>query len=652
MDAIEGTFEGSMTGRVIGPYRLAEELGRGGMGVVYKGVRVDGEFEQTVAVKLIKRGMDTDTILKRFRRERQITAALNHPNIAYFYGGGSTDDGLPYFIMEYISGRPLYDYCDEKRLTVRERLQLFRQICYAVAAAHELRVIHRDLKPSNILVKDDGKPKLLDFGIAKVLDPGLVTTDVDPTATQMRVMTPEYASPEQINGEEVDTASDIYSLGVILYELLTGHRPYTLKRRSADDAARVIREEFPTNPSGSLTREDSLLPSSGGTGSIDAVLEARKTSLEGLRRELAGDLDRIVLKALRKKPGERYATAVALADDIGNFLSGQPVDAEFFVPPPPSRGRSSDVLSIAILPLKILDSRPGDTGDEFLGIGLADALITRLSGVQRLVVRPTSSILPFVGVPADEAGRRLDVDYALDGSVRIIEGRIRVSVQLLKVDENSTLWARAFDENTTDVLELEDDLAAQVATALIPQLSGEERRRLDRRGTNKPAAYEAYLRGRYFWSKFTAHDLLKAVAAFEQAVEIDPDYPQPYIGLADYWVWSAIFGEVPSKEGFAKAIKAASRALEIDDSLGEAYAVLAFSIFLSKWDWQEAERLVERAIELNPNSAFAHECRSNFLTAQGRFEEGIAEIILAEELDPQSPRAKVMTGWTLYQARR
>jgi serine/threonine protein kinase len=247
-----------IVGRRIGVYLLQEEVGHGGMGTVYRAERADGEFRQTVAVKLIKRGMDTDLILKRFRRERQILAALNHPNIAYFLGGGSTDDGRPYFVMEYIEGQPLYGYCDEKRLTTSQRLKIFREICFAVNAAHQLKVIHRDLKPSNVLVKIDGKPKLLDFGIAKVLDPDLMATDIEPTATQMRAMTPEYASPEQISGDEIDRASDIYSLGVILYELLTGHRPYSLQRRVPDEDARIIREEEPTNPSGSLTSDENL----------------------------------------------------------------------------------------------------------------------------------------------------------------------------------------------------------------------------------------------------------------------------------------------------------------------------------------------------------------------------------------------------------
>lgn len=640
-----------MIGKRVGVYRLDEEVGRGGMGVVYRASRIDGEFDQTVAIKLIKRGMDTDQILQRFRRERQITAALSHPNIAYFFGGGSTDDGLPYFVMEFVKGQPLYKYCDENRLDVKTRLQIFRQICWAVKAAHELKIIHRDLKPSNISVNEDGKPKLLDFGIAKVLNPDLMADDDLPTATQMRVMTPEYASPEQISGEKVDVESDIYSLGVILYELLTGRRPYKIRRQIPDEVARVIREEPPTNPSGSLTRDDNLVPMNGDGVSLESVLNARNASFESLRRELSGDLDKIILKTLRKNPAERYQSAAALADDITNFLEGRPVNAEAFTQTT-TLSRPPGKLSLAILPFRVLGSvSVGDTGEEFLGIGLADALISRLSGVTRLVVRPTSSIIPFGDSNPFKAAQQLGVEFVLDGNVRIAGGRIRVSVQLYSAADDSTVWAKAFDEQLTDVLELEDSLSKQVTGALLPRLTGEEQRRLAKRGTNKPSAYEAYMRGRYFWSRFTDEYLRKAVKEFETAIEIDPDYALPYIGLADYYVWSAIFGEIPSKVGFPKATEAARQALEIDDSLGEAYAVLAFSIFLSEWNWSDAEFLVKRALELSPNYFFAHECYSNFLIAQGRFDEGIAEIRRAEELDPVSPRSILMTAWSLYQTR-
>ena len=657
MDHADGAFgaeENSMIGRRIGAYRLEEEIGRGGMGAVYRAVRVDGEFDQTVAVKLIKRGMDTDMILRRFRRERQILASLNHPNVAYFLGGGSTEDGLPYFVMEYIDGLPLYKFCNINKLSLRERLVIFRQVCWAVAAAHEAQIIHRDLKPSNIMVKDDRKPKLLDFGIAKMLDPDLSATDGEPTATQMRAMTPEYASPEQISGDTVGPASDIYSLGVILYELLSGHRPYRLRRSLPEEVSRIIREEMPTNPSGTITSDHDLVPDNGSEMTIDRVYEGRNATPETLRRELIGDLDKVVLKALRKDPADRYRTVMDFADDITNYLDGRPVNAEYFVTRASLTGvRKPDARSIAILPFRVLAGQSTtDTGSEFVGIGMADALISRLSGIPRIVVRPTTSVLPFADTTPFSAAKQLRTDFVLDGNVRIIGGRIRISVQLYDAANDTTVWAKAFDKDVGDVLELEDSLAEQVSVSLLPRLSPEERDRIARRGTNKPEAYEAYLRGRYFWSRFSDEGLLKAVAEFQKAIAIDPNYAHPYIGLADFYVWSAIFGEIPSTEGFPKAIEAARKALEVNDSMGEAYAALAFCVFLYDWNWADAEYLVKRSLELSPNYPLAHEYYSNFLVAQGRFDEGIKEILKAEELDPVSPRAIMMTAWTYYQCRR
>lgn len=643
-----------MIGRRVGAYRLEEEVGRGGMGVVYRAERIDGEFDQTVAIKLIKRGMDTDLILRRFRRERQITAVLNHPNIAYFLGGGSTEDGLPYFVMEFIVGKPLYQFCDERRLTIRERLAIFRGICWAVDAAHELQIIHRDLKPSNIMVNDDGKPKLLDFGIAKVLDPTLMDTEGEPTATQLRVMTPEYASPEQLRGEAVGTHSDVYSLGVILYELLTGHRPYEFKRNVPDDLALAVRERTPTIPSGSLSREATVLPMyEEGPHTLETIFHSRGASLESLRSELRGSLDRIVLKTLRKDPQERYSTVADLAEDITNFLEGRPINAESFDSAAAEFASTGSRTSLAILPFSLIGGEhTSETGEQFFGVGLADALVTRLSGLGRIVVRPTSSVLPFADADPREAGEQLGVDYVLTGSVRSSGERIRVSVQLLDVQKNAASWARVLDEDLHDLVELEESIAEQVADSVLPELTRDERKRLERRTTDKPDAYRAYLRGRYFWSRFTDVYLLKAVDAFKEAVALDPDFPLPYIGLADYYVWSSIFGEIPTKEGFSEAQLALRRALEIDDSLSEAYAVLAFTALFYDWNWIEAERLVKQAIELNPNLAFAHECYSNILSTQGRFDEAIIEIRLAEQLDPMSPRAILMTSWTLYQARR
>lgn len=640
-------------GTRLGAYRITREIGRGGMGAVYEAERADGEFHMRVAIKIVKRGMDTDLILQRFRRERQILALLNHPNIASFLGGGSTDSGLPYFVMEYIDGRPLYRYCDENQLPVEDRLKIFRQVCSAVAAAHQIQIVHRDLKPSNILVKDTGEPKLLDFGIAKVLDPLIMATDIDPTATQMRLMTPEYASPEQIAGQAVGPSSDVYSLGVILFELLTGHRPYQLSRQNPIDAARVIREEMPSRPSECLTGGDALVPVSlSQLTTVEYVFASRSATAAELRNKLAGDLDRIVLKTISKRPEDRYDTVAALAEDITNYLEDRPVSARNFI--------SSGLLnladhrhSIAIMPFKMIGI--GDaksTDDIFLGIGLADALVSRLSGVRRLIVRPTSSVFPFAEESPITAGEKIGVDFVLEGSIRRIGERIRVTAQLLSVAEGSTRWAEKFDEKVTDVLELEDSISDRVANVLLPHLTGDERRRLEKRGTNNNDAYQAYLRGRYFVNQFTGDALPKAVEAFQEAVALDPDYALAHVGIADFYIWSAIFGMMPSAEAFPEGLRSALRALEIDDSLGEAFALLAFVTLIYDRNWGRAELFAKRSIDLNSNYFFAHESYANLLCSQGRFDEALLGMRRAEELDPFSPRTKVMLSWMLYQARR
>ncbi len=300
----EATSE--LAGEQLGSYRILREIGRGGLGVVYLAQRADETYRKEVAIKLIRRGLDTEDILRRFRNERQILAQLDHPNIARLIDGGTTADGLPYFVMEYVPGRTLLEFCDARQLDTTARLQLFRQVCAAISYAHQNLVIHRDLKPSNILVTEDGGPKLLDFGIAKLL-----TSDeqaLTQTIQGLGVMTPEYASPEQVKGGRITTSSDVYSLGVVLYELLTGQKPYRLTSRSAEEIARAITGQVPERPSTVVSHE---------TGSL-----GRREN-----RALRGDLDRIVLMALRKEPERRYSSAAALSDDIERHLTGLPVVA-------------------------------------------------------------------------------------------------------------------------------------------------------------------------------------------------------------------------------------------------------------------------------------------------------------------------------------
>jgi non-specific serine/threonine protein kinase/serine/threonine-protein kinase len=311
----------SIVGRRVGPYLVVEEIGRGGMGAVYLARRADDQYESLVAVKVIKRGMDTDAVVRRFRNERQILATLGHPNIARLLDGGTTEDGRPYFVMEYVEGRPLTEYCDAKKLSVEGRLRLFLKVCSAVSYAHRNLVVHRDIKPGNILVSEEGEPKLLDFGIARLLDDA--DAEGNATATLLRAMTPEYASPEQVRGEPVTTATDVYSLGVLLYELLTGELPYRLKRRTADEITRAIREQEPTKPS---TRVAQSVPRAEESGEAsESGVQARAATRNP--KLLRGDLDNIALMALRKEPQLRYASVEQFAEDIDLHLEGLPVRA-------------------------------------------------------------------------------------------------------------------------------------------------------------------------------------------------------------------------------------------------------------------------------------------------------------------------------------
>ncbi|MGH7557355.1 MAG: serine/threonine protein kinase [Gemmatimonadota bacterium] len=314
--------ESSMTGRRIGPYVLDEEIGRGGMGAVYRAARVEGEFDQVVAIKILPLGFGRSTILNRFRAERQILARLDHPNIARLLDGGTTHEGLSYFVMEFIEGRRIDRYADEQRLSIEQRLELFLTVCSAVQSAHQSLVVHRDLKPSNILVTIDGTPKLLDFGIAKVLDP-LSADEAELTMTTMRALTPDYASPEHIRGDPVTTASDVYSLGVILYHLLTGRRPYHLTGQAPSKVEQTLERRVPVRPSLTVSS-----PSRDEDDPDPVELAFRRgMTPDRLRRRLSGDLDNIVLMALRKEPERRYGSADRFADDIRLHLDGHPVSA-------------------------------------------------------------------------------------------------------------------------------------------------------------------------------------------------------------------------------------------------------------------------------------------------------------------------------------
>jgi serine/threonine protein kinase/Tfp pilus assembly protein PilF len=655
---------GAVVGTRIGAYRIVQEIGRGGMGAAYLATRDDQAYDKRVAVKLIKRGMDTDAILRRFRHERQILAHLEHPNIVMLLDGGTTSDGLPYFVMEYVDGQPIDKYCDSHALPIATRLKLFQAVCAAVHHAHERRIVHRDLKPNNILVTSAGVPKLLDFGIAKMLEAEPGPRTEEPTLAA-RAMTPQYASPEQIRGEALTRATDIYSLGVLLYVLLTGRMPYSLERRSAAEAERVICDEVPSRPS---------------TAVDAAASRSRGESHKSVARQFAGNLDAIVMTALSKLPANRYATAKALADDIQHYLDGLPLAVARRGLPVRTKVRrvllAAAILVLATMTGSLLLDRPseptvaavgpksiavlpllntsGDVELDYLADGVTEGIITRLSRAPQLKVIARNSIYRYKGVSVDPllAARELGVEAVLSGRVTPRGDRMALTAELIDARDGRRLWGDSYERPVGGLQALQTELAQEIATGLRLQLSHPERARVAQIETRSSDAYQLYLKGRYFWNKRTSAGLHTSVKYFSEAVQKDPRFAVAYAGLADSYGLLTEYHALPAEQTYPEATRAVTRALEISDELAEAHTSLAYIKHFYEWDWPAAEREFLRALDLNPNYATAHQWYAEYLSSRGRPDEALAEIAKAKDLDPLSLIVQVVEAQILYMAGR
>ena len=615
IDNPTGAADDPMIGQRLGAYQLVKEIGRGGMGAVYLAIRADNEFRKRVAIKLIRGGMESDFVIKRFRHERQILARLEHPNIARLIDGGTTPAGLPYFVMEYAEGEPLTRYCESRSLPTQQRLEIFLRACSAVHYAHRRMIIHRDLKPGNILVKEDGTPKLLDFGIAKLMDPDTSDNQAETTLAGYRIVTPAYASPEQMRGEPATVRSDIYALGVILFELVTGKRP------------------------SSKPGEDPLsLPASAGGDD-----ESTRLLIQHLRT--------VVHRAVQPDPNERYESVETFTADIRRCMEGIAI---------PNYASAATVMeaisgpspgSVAVLPFKLLGT--DSTSDGYLGLGITDALITKLSNVGRISVRSTSAVMKYASLTDPiAAGRELAVEFVLEGRVQKLGDRVRVTVQLVQVQTGNPVWAASFDEHFEDLLRVEDSISEQVAQALVPQLTGEERESLARAGTASAKAHQSYLRGRWHWNKNTEESLAQALVCFMQAIAEDPHYARAHAGVADYYVQLGIRGGLPPSESFAAAKQSAHKALEIDPSLAEAHASLGFAVWAHESDAAMAAHHFQLAIALNPDYAPAHHWLGLLNSSRGRADMAIACIERARKLDPNRAILSADLALCYYHARR
>lgn len=656
------------SGERLGAYRLLRRLEQGGMGTVYLAERADEEYCKQVAVKLLHNPLVTQEERQRFRTERQILANLEHPNIARLIDGGTRTDGSPYLVMEYIDGQPIDRYCNERRLSIAERLELFRQVCLAVDYAHRQRVVHRDLKPGNVLVTADGTPKLLDFGIAKLLDSPPAAQVYPLTRPWGRRLTPEYASPEQLSGGTITVASDVYALGVILYELITGARPHPLAGLDPDQTARIVCESDPLSPSRVLSRRGRH------DADVTRLAAERRTQPTTLTRSLRGDLDNIVLKALRREPSLRYASAAELAQDVARYLGGEPVLARgagpvyrlarfarrhrwrllsggalltafaavmFYLHAVAETGHrvpalSATQASIAVLPFA---NESGDPEQEPLADGVTDDIITELAKVPDLVVIARDSSFFYKGRSQDfrELARKLDVRYFLEGSVRRAANQVRINTQLIDASNGERLWAERYDGDLGDIFSLPDRITQGVVSALTLKLTPAEHVGVAPRDTRSLKAYEQFLRGQQHFYRYSQQDNQIAKRYYEQALAEDPKFAKAYIMLARALMFDVQNGWSTTPERtLDRVLKLAERGIALDASIPEAYFVTGLA-YRAMNEYDKALREAERAIALDPNYANAHVLAATLLYYTGRPAEGLERMKLAIRLHPLYP---------------
>ena len=673
--------EDPMVGRHLGAYKLVRRVGQGGMAAVFLAVRADDEYRKQVAIKLVPPGLDSGELLSRFRNERQTLAGLDHPNIVRLLDGGSTSEGVPFLVMDYVEGSPIDEYCDQYKLSVDERLHLFCKVCDAMQYAHHKLVVHRDLKPSNILVVADGTPKLLDFGIAKVLNPHSSSQNLQLTQAGTRCMTPAYASPEQILGKPVSPATDIYSLGVVLYELLTGHRPYRLKEHTPAEMERAICEQEPETPSTVISRVESETSSDGRpiTKTPELVSQTREGQPDKLRRRLRGDLDNIVLKSLQKEPQRRYESVEEFSQDIGRHLQHLPVKARQstlvyrvskFVQRRKTEAMAvlasvtaiaallfafnivglrdrflegastTRIRSLAVLPLANLS---GDAAQDYFSDGMTDALITDLSKIAslRVISRTSTTRYKKTEKPIPQIARELNVDGIIEGTVQRSGDRVRITAQLIYGPSDKHIWANTFERDMQDVFTLERDVTQEIARQIQARLTEPNQAPPAQPRPINLKALDAYLQGKYYLNREGRgsgdEEKRKAQEYFQQAMDADPGFVPAYIGM----VRAHDDLLLPSNNDFTIRRTAAEKAVALDPSSSDAHLALGVVRMVDEWDWPRAEEELRRAIALNPNSADAHTVLGAFLDFMGRMDESWKEFQIAQELDPNNDHLSV-----------
>ena len=656
-----------MIGLTVSHYRILEKLGGGGMGVVYKAE--DLRLGRHVSLKFLPEQLSRDPLaIERFQREARAASSLNHPHICTIYDVDQYD-GQNFIVMEFLEGHTLKNRITGRPIELERVPEYGHQMADALEAAHAKAIIHRDIKPANIFITNRGQVKLLDFGLAKLLPErraanrarhgpatfSATTQDGHLTSDGVALGTVAYMSPEQVRGQELDERTDLFSLGLVLYEMATGQRAFT------------------GNTSGVL---------------FDAILNRAPTPAARLNPAIPVQLEQIIAKALEKDRELRYRTASDMRADLQRLKR----DTESARAMPFTYGQASrqklrrlwphfvwggvlavllilfglnvsnlrdrlfngtsqaHIESIAVLPFANLSNDPKT---EYLSDGITESLINSLSQLPNLAVMSRNTVFRYKGQATDpqKVGHDLHVRAILTGRLIQTGDELLISVNLEDVQNSRQIWGEQYNRKLSSLVSVQQEIAGDIYGRLRPRLAGEEKKLLAKRPTENVEAYQLYLQGLFYWNKWTQADFKRAADYFTLAVQKDPRYALSYAGLADTYSLLGDAGYLPPSEAWPKAKAAAMQALDIDDTLAEAHTSLGLVKEHFEWDWTGAEREFKRAIELNPNSATAHHWYGDYLANMGRPEEGLRETKKAQELDPLSLIINTSLGWQLYVAR-
>jgi eukaryotic-like serine/threonine-protein kinase len=605
--------------KIISHYKIFEKLGGGGMGEVYKAE--DTRLDRFVALKFLPKEMSSNRdALERFQREAKAASSLNHENICIIHDVGECEEG-PFIVMEYLEGETLKHRIENKPFKSDELLDLAIQIAKGLEAAHKKLIVHRDIKPANIFLTHHGRIKILDFGVAKLTakkKESLEAIELSSASTLTQsienltkagntVGTIAYMSPEQARGEELDARTDLFSFGAVLYEMATGHRA------------------FPGNIAAVI---------------FDSILHKSPESPSSFNVDLPNEFQKIIEKAMEKDRRLRYQTAAEIQVDLQRLK--RIAHSEI-------KNAAKHQHSIAVLPF--IDMSP-EKDQEYFCDGIAEELINAFAKITSLQVASRTSSFQFKGKAEDanRIGEKLNVETLLEGSVRKAGKKLRITAQLINTADGYHLWSEKYDREMEDVFAIQDEIARTIVNTLKVQLTTEPGPLIQRHSTDIEA-YNLFLKARYYWNKRTADKLKKSVECFELAIDRDPSYALAYAGLADSYGVLGYQEWMRPRDVMPKAKAAATKALEIDETLAEAHASLAYFNMHYAWDWDSAETEYKRAMELNSSYPTAHHWYSLLLSAMGRFQESIEEIKRAQKLDPLSLIINSVVGYNFYFAR-